>query len=310
MRPGKRGKQHGCSDLDFVSGPGKHRRGKECAPVWTASKLSVSQDLIPAIRQRLGQPDAYPTDTLVFRISDQARRILNGKAIGATAASIADHSEADRLMLQLSSSARRRISEATGEAKVDDLNLIVEDVHVVWFDTTEHAVLFPKISFRRADRAPLHSYCLVEAVTSMARLNKLYWRETPPADQAAGPPSPDDARAPCTQPKRTTLGIIMRSLAGPGKTSQASRRVYTNTFLRVDQRMGPDAAEQLALRLSRHYTSEYRVDAGRGEYEVVRDFSNVQHIFCLEGSSAIIWQPHDATIRSEFLDRFLNEWEF
>nr|MDQ2696016.1 hypothetical protein [Pseudomonadota bacterium] len=267
---------------DTITG---ERGGK---PVWEPAPFPVGTDLHPHVRRLLGGDanDAPPGHACAFRLTEPARRLLEGRLLSYPKETARDERQPKPLEMRLGNRACQRIGTRLGGLPDCQLRLAINTVRLVFF-RTGHGLLVAEAAFHRSDKQPLHPCWIVEGVSSLGRMNTLGWR------QGAG------------QSKGFSLADIVQSFMGGEGESRAERRTYTATYLKFEQAPETKAARRLAVQLARHYSDDYRVVAEPQGVGIVADFDNVLHAFALEGCATLVdLTPPDGLPPSEFLTHF------
>lgn len=243
-------------------------------PIWEAAPLDVGGDLHPHICRLLGVEGADgEAGARTFRLSERARRLLNGERLSYARETPADERRPKRLGLDLRAIAMRRIERRLGGDPDCLLHLDLTDLRFVVFRTGQ-GVLMAEVVLKRSDAKPLHPCWIVEGVYALARIHTLRWWA-------------DDNTA-LNDPAKFTLGDIMHSLTGCTELRQQARRVFTATYVQFDEPLEPNAARRLAVQLSRRYTDDYRLMGELPGIEFVQDFESVLHAFTLEGCATLV----------------------
>ena len=117
---------------------------------------------------------------------------------------------------------------------------------------------------------------LLETVHSLTRFNTLVWRQAEGPDAAE--PGPD-----------SSMGLLVRGLLNCAPQSKPHDRVFAHTCARLldcpdDRHM----ADELALRLARHYTDDYQLGDDPDETVYLGDFHNVRHCVANEGTATLV----------------------
>ena len=251
--------------------------------IWEPAPMNVGPDLYPHVRRMLGDAaTSTGTNALCFRLADLPRRLLQGRSLagrGETEPGAHDKQARHKLVLAFSAAARSRIAARLGSAGCDALELHIEHMQLVVYRTGFGTVV-AQLSLRTLDGSPLPPYCLVEAVTSLARFNKLEWRH------AAG-----DAPAPIVLSRGATpftFSDIVSSLHAGEDIGGTGRRLFTATYAQFKHAPDPDARRHFALQLARHYSDDYRIADAIGGTCTIADFENVMHMVSMEGCATIV----------------------
>ena len=251
--------------------------------IWEPAPMNVGPDLYPHVRRMLGDAaTSKGTNALCFRLADLPRRLLQGRSIagrGDSEPGARDKQARSKLVLVFSAAARSRIAARLGGKGCDALELHIEHMQLVVYRTGFGTVI-AQLSLRTLDGSPLPPYCLVEAVTSLARFNKLEWRHADGDAPALAASSPGD-------PTFTFSDIVSSFHAGEN-IGGTGRRLFTATYAQFARAPDPEARRHFALQLARHYSDDYRIAASIGGTCTVADFENVMHMVSMEGSATII----------------------
>ena len=265
------------SERETLAAEGRRTR------IWEPAPMNVGPDLYPHVRRMLGDAaSSTGTNALCFRLADLPHRLLQGRSLagrGDSEPGAGDKQARRKLVLVFSAAARSRIAARLGGAGCDALELHVEHMQLVVYRTGFGTVV-AQLALRTLDGSPLPPYCLVEAVTSLARFNKLEWRHGAGDAPAPAVPSPGDAPF--------TFSDIVSSLHAGEDIGGTGRRLFTATYAQFRRAPDPDARRHFALQLARHYSDDYRIAESIGGTCTVADFENVMHMVSMEGSATII----------------------
>ena len=257
--------------------------------IWEPVSMNLGPDLYPHVRRMLGQASAsQDTNALCFRIADLPLRLLQGRSLGAR--SDAAHARR-KLVLILSASARSRIDVRADCSVTDALEVHIEYMQLV-ICRTGIGIVIAQLALRTLDGLALPPYCLVEAVMSLARFNKLEWREQSTQSSPGGAPS-------------FSLSEIVSSLHASEDIGTTGRRLFTATYAQFTRAPEAAARRHFALQLARHYSDDYRIGESIGGTRTIADFENVMHVISLEGCATILdlSPPPELTV-PEFVRNF------
>jgi hypothetical protein len=251
--------------------------------VWEPAPMNVGPDLYPHVRRMLGDAaTSTGTNALCFRLADLPRRLLQGRSLasrGDAEPGAHDKQARRKLVLVLSATARSRIAARLGGGGCDALELHIEHVQLVIYRTGFGTVV-AQVSLGALDGSPLPAYCLVEAVTSLARFSKLEWRHAAGDSPAPGAASPGDTPF--------TFGDIVSSLHAGEDIGGTGRRLFTATYAQFRRAPDTEARRHFALQLARHYSDDYRIADSIGGACTIADFENVMHVVSMEGCATIV----------------------
>lgn len=237
--------------------------------LWEPAPLPEGADLHPHVRRMLGETQAGgDAHTLSLKLADLPLQLLQGKRLARHRPAEEDTGDRRRrLELHFNAAARERIRARTEAAAQSAVEVCIQEIRLVVF-RTRFGIVLVELAFRPSDRAALGAVALVEAVHSVARFNRLQWRD------AALPPF--------------TLGDVVRSLHASADVSGRGRRAFTATYAQFSQAAAPDATRRFAIQLARHYTDQYRLADDPSGIRFVADFANVLHAVALEGSATVV----------------------
>lgn len=253
--------------------------------IWDPAPLNVGPDLYPHVRRMLGDGAAtIDAAALCFRLADLPRQLLRGKSMdddgerGTLAQNETPNENKGRraLELKLSTAAKARIAARQGTPAPDMLQVDIEQMRLIAF-RTGFGIVIIEVTLRNRDRSPLHPYCLVEGVLSLARFNHLQWSDAAPA---AGPKSGAAGSF--------TLGDIVTSLHSSTDIGSSGRRLFSATYVQLATAPSPEAKRHFAIALARHYSDDYRVSDTIEGVRFVADFENVAHAVAMEGCATIV----------------------
>lgn len=247
-------------------------------PIWRAVKYSISRDYYPHIRSLLGSSVIRPT---AWQPTDQLAKLLDGKHLAQGASD--QERQPTWLELTLPDSSIKRLKQAGFATEETDnrLFITIENTRLHQL-TPDFYTLLLNVSFFRQDKEPLHPAWIIEAVYHLSRFNKCKWISSMDGDELT---------------TDFSLGDLARSLISD--ESRAEQRVYSLTMVRFDQPVDSDTSKELAVRLSRHYTSDYHITDEPGGCGKVCDFENVTHLLALEGAATVV--SHNDRQSSSFL---------
>ena len=266
-------------------------------PVWKNSNLTISADLLPNIHQCLGNHPG--TTTRVFELSDPALRIVNGRCLAQGQSPARNEQPSFQLTLKLRSSGTRRVQSIAGADFSGEIPLLIEQVHLIWFSSTRHAIVIPRLRIRSPKRLALHPYLIAETVANLQRFNQLVWN----AESVEPPAKPGESVAARDKPS-TTLAQIVRVLAGCRQEAEPADRAFIHSFVRFGECPAAESLEHFACLLARQYTRDYQIDAQLLSEQIVRDFHNVVHAISSEGGSTLVAPSSDQPGIVEFLKNF------
>ncbi|HEV8095092.1 MAG TPA: hypothetical protein VGP71_05140 [Burkholderiales bacterium] len=265
------------SERETLAAEGRRTR------IWEPAPMNVGPDLYPHVRRMLGDAaTSTGTNALCFRLADLPRRLLQGRSLAAygdTEPGMNGKQARRKLVLVFSATACSRIAARPGNVVCDALELHIEHMQLVVYRTGFGTVV-AQLSLRTLDGSPLPPYCLVEAVTSLARFNKLEWRHG--VGDAAAPAAPSPGDAPFT------FSDIVSSLHAGEDIGGTGRRLFTATYAQFKHAPDPDSRRHFALQLARHYSDDYRIAGSIGGACTIADFENVMHLVSMEGSATIV----------------------
>jgi hypothetical protein len=251
--------------------------------IWEPAPMNVGPDLYPHVRRMLGDAaTATDTNALCFRLADLPRRLLQGRSLARRNQGEQgpnDKQVRRKLVILLSASARSRIDARLGGGSPDALGLHIDDMQLVVY-RTGFGIVIAQVSLRTLDGSPLPPYCLVESVTSLARFNKLAWRDA--AGDSSATTAPASAGAPFT------FSDIVSSLHAGEDIGGVGRRLFTATYAQFARTPEPAARRHFALQLTRHYSDDYRIADSIEGTRTVADFDNVLHVVSMEGCATIV----------------------
>jgi len=248
--------------------------------IWRAAKYSVSRDYYPHIRSLLVSSVTRPT---AWQPTDQLARLLTGKHLFYAHGASNQERQPARLELTLPGSSVKRLKQAGFATEETDnrLFITVESTRLHQL-TPDFYTLLLNVSFFRQDKEPLHPAWIIEAVYHLSRSNKCKWISSMAGDEFT---------------TNFSLGDLARSFISD--ESRAKQREYSSTMIRFDQPVDPDTSRELAVRLSRHYPSDYHTTDKPDGCGKLCDFKNVTHILALEGAATVV--SHDDRQSSSFL---------
>jgi hypothetical protein len=265
--------------------------------IWDPAPMNVGPDLYPHVRRLLGDAaSSSDAAALCFRLADLPRQLLRGKSIdydGERATDPQHDGDGRRVLeLKLSAAAKARIAARQDAPAPDALQVDIEQMRLIAFRTGFGIVLI-EVTLRNRDRSPLHPYCLVEGVISLARFNQLRWSAPLPA-----------AGAKSAAVTSFTLGDIVTSLHASTDIGGTGRRLFSATYAQFASSPAPGARRHFAIALARHYSDDYRVADAIEGVRFVADFENVVHAVAMEGCATIVDATPASPGASDFVRNF------
>lgn len=211
-------------------------------------------------------------------------------AADAGGASHKVRSARQQFRMRWSPAQRRRMEAAT--VSVAPLTLIVEDIKLALFGTGLGFAIV-RITLARDDRKPILASELLEAQTSLGRINELALSDS--GDDAAG----------ADKTRIFSLGNFVRQLAlGPMAKTKRHGRVNTSTFARFDDVLPTAARDRFGVLLARHFTADYALsDAPEGTIQI-GTFETVRHTIGAEGTATIMGPTPEHPVLPSFLGTY------
>jgi hypothetical protein len=156
-----------------------------------------------------------------------------------------------------------------------------------------HAVLRIKKLFPARDRTTesvLAAAELLEAVAALTRAGELTWYNPQEGTKA--------------MPTFRIIPVLESLVTGTIAEDKPLQRIFTYTYGRVAEPVVAADADNIALRLSRHYTSDYAVKTDARSVARIRDFDTVGHVITLEGAATVIAPDPNTGKFPPFLENF------
>ena len=131
---------------------------------------------------------------------------------------------------------------------------------------------------------------LLEAVAALTRAGELGWYN-----------QRDGIKLMPTVRITTVLEALVK---GATAENEILERVYTYAYVRFAGPVASADADNIALQLARHYTSDYALKADAESVARVRDFDTVGHVITLEGAATVVAPDSNTSTLPPFLENF------
>jgi hypothetical protein len=249
-------------------------------PLFAAKSFRLGSDLHPAVVAAFGVRTTdwrHDRQVKCLQLTDRGRAVLNGDWVrpAGDPRAAAGYLPGRGLAIRRGPESRRRLSVASGappESVAERLQLSITDLWLVPFPTgVALAVLEIKLVARAITIADME-----ETLHAVSRVNRtsggICWQcQAEPASLF-------------------TLADVVSEVLTPAKCAPETwNRVFIYVFTRFPAfPTSAGAVEELAWRLSRHYTSDYHPGSGyRDGMSLVRSFDDVVHTASIEGCATL-----------------------
>jgi hypothetical protein len=254
--------------------------------IWTrAEGLAAGSDFHAHIRDIVG---GRREDLATFWVLDEtARRFVDSAALYTEETDRAARVN-KRVALTFSKAAAGRLAAQSIESH--QLVVTIEAMQLALF-RTGHGFAVTTITFARPDRSKITAIELLEAQVAIGRFNEVAWVDAKNLSPVAGRPF--------------TLGQLVRRMVFGDKTETvASGRVSTYTYAQFDKPLPVLERDAFAIRLVRHYTTDYVLAPDITGVAFVHDFETVRHALALEGAATVVGPTQEAPDLPAFLQNF------
>lgn len=240
--------------------------------------MPVGQPMLAAIRELFSgrRPDLLRC----WQLSDRGLRLLNrGPERGAGR---------PRRMLAspLRPSAGRRVASAVGATTIEAIEVRVDGLKLFGFRTgvgiAELVVRLRPLDDngkRLGDGDEIAAEALIEGLRILSRQNEVVWIGAAASDATAAP----------TFSSTFSLGGAVAALAG--SSSDDHPRIYSLTFARLRDPAEERALDDLASRLARRYSRDYKLAPGVSVGVTVGAFESTRTTIAQEGAAILVAPP-------------------